>query len=483
MSRLAVIGIDALDAALLERWRDHLPNFRRMMERGLYAPLESTTPPDSIPAWVTIYTGMQPWEHGLLDSMDYLDAKAGRRALDTQTLVGKTFWDQAGRRGKRVCVINPLLAYPVWPVNGIMVNGPVFVTGAVQSHPPEILERFRIPELGGMTDFPGRKELGAFLERTEAVTRDLARFGLELFDLEPWDVFFICFLTLDRVMHFVWRYTDPDDPTYPGRNPIEDSIKRFFVLFDSIVGDYLERLSGDQALMVVSDHGHGMRPPRALCVNEILRREGLLKTRPSRIPGLNTVAAVERAKGTFLRTMQRLDLEDLVYRIAALIPREKRRSLKTSAYAVARAGSTAWVSDIGGGTSFSGIEIDPAALQGTGAYEALRSRLVEMLLAVRDPAGKPLVKWARRREEAFVGPNAAKYPDVVFELVEGYGVDRTLFCGTTSVASTHKKISGGHSRFGALLLHNSAIRRLEPQVHITSVHGLIGQVLDLKPSG
>jgi predicted AlkP superfamily phosphohydrolase/phosphomutase len=480
MSKLVVIGIDALDAVLLERWKQDLPNFRKMMEQGHYAPLESTTPPDSIPAWVTIYTGMQPWEHGLLDTMDYLDIKAGRPALDTRMLVGRTFWDKAGRQGKRVCVVNPLLAYPVWPVNGIMVNGPVFISGEVQAHPPEILGRFKIPELGGMTDFPSRKDLAAFLERTEQTTRDLARFGLELFALEEWDVFFICFLTLDRVMHFAWRYTDPSDPTYPGRNPIEDSIKRFFVVFDSVVGDFLARLSERQALLVVSDHGHGMRPPRALCVNEILRRGGLLKTKRGRIPGINTVALTEKAKGAFLKTMQRLDLEDVVYRIAALIPRDKRRSLKTSAYAVTRDGSTAWVSDIGGGTSFSGIEIDARAVEpGSAAYEALRTRLIDLLGAVKDRQGRPLVKWVKRREEAFVGANAQKYPDVVFELVEGYSVDRTLFCGTTGIATTHKKVSGGHSQFGALLLYNSAVPSLDKQVHITSVYGLIGRVLGL----
>lgn len=483
MSRLVVIGIDALDAALLERWRDDLPNFSRIMDRGYYARLESTRPADSIPAWVTIYTGMQPWEHGIVDSMDYLDIKGGRPALDTGILVGKTFWDRASRAGKRVCVINPLLAYPVWQVNGIMVNGPVFISGEAQAYPPDLIGRFKLPELGGMSDFPGRKDLAGFLKRTESVTRDLARFGLELFELEPWDVFFICFLTLDRVMHFVWRYTDPKDPTYPGRNPLEDSIRQAFMLYDSIVGDFMARLGQDQALLVVSDHGHGMRPPRALFVNEALRREGLLKTKPSRVPGVNTAALVEQAKSIFLRSMQRLDLEDLVYRLAALIPKERRRELKTSAHAVSRQGSVAWVSEVGGGTSFGGVEISRTALaeapQGAGAgdYEEVRTRIILLLTSLKDKAGSPLVLWARRREEVFTGRNADKYPDVVFELAAGYSVDRTLFCGLTGIASTHKKVSGGHTQYGSLLVYGTDRVPREPVAHITSVYPLINQIL------
>jgi predicted AlkP superfamily phosphohydrolase/phosphomutase len=477
VSRIVVLGIDALDAALVKRWKDDLPNFSRIMDAGYFARLESTMPADSIPAWVTIYTGMQPWQHGIIDSMDYLEIRGGGRALDTSALIGKTFWDLAGEAGKRVCVINPLLAYPVWPVNGIMVNGPVFVTGEAQAYPPEILSQYDLPELGGMVDFPGKKDLPRFLERTVEVTRDQARFGLELMAVERWDVFFLCFLTLDRIMHFLWRYTDPSDPTYPGPNPFQESIRESFRMFDSIVGDVLDRLDQEQTLLVVSDHGHAMRPARVLYVNEILRREGLLKTRRSRIPLLDPVAALEKAKTAFLRSMQRLDLEDTVYRIASLIPKERRKQLKTSSYAVTREGSTAWVSEVGGGTPFGGIEISMEACKAEGkGYEDLRDRLITILSSVTDKDGSSIAKWVKRREDVFEGRNVEKYPDVVFELRDEYGVDRTLFCGTTGITSTHKKVSGGHSKHGTLMLYNSQVKPPEAEPHISQVFGLIQEI-------
>jgi predicted AlkP superfamily phosphohydrolase/phosphomutase len=450
------------------------------MEEGYSAPLESTMPPDSIPAWVTIYTGMQPWQHGVVDSMDYLDIRGGGRALDTGILIGKTFWDIASAAGKRVCVINPLLAYPVWPVNGVMVNGPVFITGEAQAYPPEIMDKYAIPELGGMTDFPGKRDLAGFLERTDQVTRDQARFGLELMALEDWDVFFLCFLTLDRVMHFLWRYTDPGDPTYPGPNPLEDSIKDFFRMFDSVVGDFMARLSPEQALLIVSDHGHGMRPVRAFYANELLRTEGLLKTRSGGVPGVNPVALVEKAKNAFLRIMHRLDLEDQVYRIASLIPKEKRKQLKSSSYAVERDTSAAWVSEVGGGTSFGGIEINRALLgEDDKAYENLRDRLVDLVGSARGDDGEPVARWVKRREEVFTGQNIEKYPDVIFDLRDEYGVDRTVFCGTLGMSSTHKKVSGGHSKYGALMLYRAASVPGDTRPHISSVFDIIKQNLGL----
>jgi len=479
LSRLVILGIDALDPDLIRKWKQDLPNMSRVMETGAYRRLESTRPPDSIPAWVTIFTGMHPWEHGIVETMDYLDFKA-RSSLDTSALVGKTFWDRASDAGKRVCVINPLLAYPVWKLNGVMVNGPVFVTGEVQAEPPEILTTYDIPELGGMTDFPSKSEIPSFIERTEFVTRDLARFGLELLERERWDLFFLSFLTLDRVMHYLWRYMDPEDPTYPGRNEFEDAIRSFFILFDDIIGDFMERISPDQSLLIVSDHGHRMRPPNAVFLNEVLRREGYLAGRRGGAGPLNPVAIVERAKNTFLTVMQKLDLEDWVYRVAQMIPKDKRKSLKSSSYATDKGSSLAWVSDVGGGTSFSGIEINRPLVEASGRdYESFRDNLISLLLSLKDERGEQVVLYARRREDGFTGRGADRYPDIVFELKPTYGVDRTLYCGTLGTSTTHKKVSGGHAQFGVFMLYNSDRPVPEGDLPISAVFPTVLRVLGL----
>jgi len=479
LSKLVVLGIDALDPDLIERYKADLPNISRIMEAGAFRRLESTKPPDSIPAWVTIFTGMHPWEHGIVDTMDYLDFKGGSD-LDTSALVGKTFWDRASDAGKRVCIINPLLAYPVWKLNGVMVNGPVFITGEVQAEPPDILTAYNIPELGGMTDFPRKSELPGFIERTGLVTRDLARFGLELLDIEDWDLFFISFLTLDRVMHFLWRYMDTADPTHPGRNEFENAIKDFFVLFDGVIGDFMERLAPDQALLIVSDHGHGMRPPNAVFVNEVLRGEGYLACRQGGAGAVSPVALLEKTKNAFLTVMQKLDLEDWVYKLAHMIPREKRKSLKSSSYATEKDASLAWVSDLGGGTSFSGIEMNRKLIEASGEdYEALRDRLISLLLGLKDRRGEQVALYARRREEVFSGTSVDKYPDIVFELKDTYGVDRTLYCGTLGTTTTHKKVSGGHAQFGVFMLYGSDRSVPAGDLHISGVFPTIIEILGL----
>jgi predicted AlkP superfamily phosphohydrolase/phosphomutase len=68
---------------------------------------------------------------------------------------------------------------------------------------------------------------------------------------------------------------------------------------------------------------------------------------------------------------------------------------------------------------------DPLGTVAPGAeYESVRARIVERLLALRDPeTGRPVVARALRREEAWSGPHVGSAPDVVVEYApdaEGY---------------------------------------------------------------
>jgi len=61
MSRVFVFGIDgAFPEYIFGEWKDELPNIKRLMENGAYAVLNSTIPPLSGPAWITITTGKPP---------------------------------------------------------------------------------------------------------------------------------------------------------------------------------------------------------------------------------------------------------------------------------------------------------------------------------------------------------------------------------------------------------------------------------------
>ncbi len=65
MGKVAILGIDGGSLELIERWKDELPNFRRIMENGVYGELESTLPPVTCPAWPCMFTGKNPGKLGI----------------------------------------------------------------------------------------------------------------------------------------------------------------------------------------------------------------------------------------------------------------------------------------------------------------------------------------------------------------------------------------------------------------------------------
>ena len=89
--KVAVIGIDGFDPVLFERFRGELPTLDRIAREGVFSPLRSVVPPDSVPAWCSIYTGLTPPEHGILHSFNYLDRKKDDFRPDVGVFQGKTF--------------------------------------------------------------------------------------------------------------------------------------------------------------------------------------------------------------------------------------------------------------------------------------------------------------------------------------------------------------------------------------------------------
>jgi len=417
--------------------------------------LLSVFPPDSVPAWTSIYTGLNPAAHGLLHSIDYLGKDHKEVSIDFSPFQKQTFWDVASQAGKRVCVVNPFLAYPVWPVNGIMVSGPVFIGGPIQAYPHSVLQDYRVPLLGGIVDFPTRKSLGTFCHDVLEMTEALADFGMELLEKDNWDLYFICFLTLDRIKHFLWRYCDEEDPTCPGDGAYKDTILEFYRLFDGVLGRFWERVGGEWVVLVLSDHGHGRRSTKTLNLNEFLRKRGYLSSRIHRMKFLDHRYLLERLKTGALQAMFRYDLEDMGTKMAKYIPR--RKALKDSSFITDREGSVAYTPDFGGRNPFGGVTICRAEAERRSLeYEALRDRLIEEISQIRDPQnGQKVVKWIRRREEIYTGQYLGKYPDLVFELQEYYGVSWALYTNSVGMNPTHKKISGGHRMEGVLMMSDA----------------------------
>jgi hypothetical protein len=466
------LGIDGLDWRFVDMHLGTLPTLRSMAESGVLTPLPSIFPPDSIPAWITIFTGEPPDVHGVVESIDYLaknPAQATERA--PSFLRGRTFWDVISAEGHSVCVVNPFMAYPAWPVNGAMVSGPVFVDEAEPSlEPPDVADGLPLPQLGGIVDFPTESTITDFVERTRQVTEDQAEFGLKLLERVSPDFFFMNLLTVDRIQHFLWRYCDPTDPTYPGPTGLADSILRAYVQMDDIVGRFVSAAGEAGVVLVASDHGHGMRPPTMLYVDELLRRAGLFKTGGMRST-LRTFA-LEKAKRAALRAGFAFGKEHEVYAFARRLP--GRKALKTSSYA--RSSTSVAAASRALGRNFSG-GVDIAADIDQAERSALARRICSLLLDVRDADGNPVCRWAKPRDEFMRGPEATRFADVLFQLREDVGVDFGVFGPLLAPDTMHRRISGGHLPDGVFAASRRDLPFLPERLsdlHALAVQAVVG---------
>lgn len=437
--------------------------------------IESTFPPDSICAWTSIFTGENPAEHGLIESINYLSSKKVTNSNDRSAYIkGKTFWDEASANGKNVCVINPFMAYPAWNVNGVMASGPVFEGGAISTYPESIADNYKFPPIGGIVDFPEQKNLGEFLSRTTDVTMQLADVSFKIYkDYNP-DIFFLTFLTLDRIKHFLWRYTDESDIYYPGENQYKDSVKEYYIMFDSIVGRFKDTLDNNTTLLVISDHGHRKRCSKCLNLNEILRQKGYLKTTGSGVSGAFK-KLVEQTKVRTMASLSRFGLQDWIYKIAKFVP--NRKALKKSTYLFNKDTSPVSLSNLCGTNPYGGLDINAATEE---EYEALREKIIKELTGLNESLGTDIIKWAGRREDVYSGKHKDRLPDILFELDGEYGVGMDLYTSQITENYTHKKISGGHKREAVLLVGNANndVRDIKRPHSIVNLKDYILRIID-----
>jgi len=492
--RVMVIGIDSLEPTLLRRFAPDLPNFTRLRRQSPKIALKCIFPPDSIPAWVSIHTGLNPAQHGLIHVFDVFETQwQDILSIDPSVFRGRTFWDYATQAGKRVLVLFPFVAFPPWEVNGLMVGramgdrrrdggSPWQTERELKACPTEAQKQYGLPpflkEVSGK--HPGKNNLAARTLEAHEEIREKAGLGLKLSTRLEWDLFFIFFGSLDVVQHSLWRYMDDNDPTYPGPNPLQNLIRETYKVFDDVVGQLVDQ-HPDATVVVLSDHGHGMRPTKTVNINELLRQMGLLAAKGHRLnPVPRAMEGLKRAVLDFVHERE-LDYWLLALGKAPLVS-SASKGLYMSTASIDMDRTVAYLSSFAGAKSYShgGIEIIRENLNGTD-YEELRSRLIDDLGGLQHPdTGSDLMEWVCRREDLYSGPHISQFPDLVFELSDGYGVYWGIHTPLVGTAYEHNLASGGHKKDAVFLVSGAERRPRKDQMTLMDVAPTILDLLGVE---
>jgi len=278
--KLFVIGLDCAEPSLVfDRWREELPHLSQLMETGTFGELESTIPPITVPAWTCMLTGKDPGELGFYGFRNRADYSYDQMNIATSAAVKHTrVWDRASTAGKRVVVIGVPQTYPPRPLNGYLVTS--FLTPSTFSrytYPPSL--KAEIAQVVGdymldVQDFR-TEDKDYLLRQIYDMTEKRCRLVRHFLRTKPWEFFMWVEMGVDRIHHGFWKYMDPTHPKHEPGNRYQDAIRDYYRYLDAQIGEMLELVPDDAAVLVMSDHG--AQPMKGgICFNEWLMREGYL---------------------------------------------------------------------------------------------------------------------------------------------------------------------------------------------------------------
>ncbi len=281
--RVLAIGLDgATPRFVFGPDRFNLPNLERLAAEGCWGTLESCHPPITVPAWASMLSGKDPGTLGLYGFRNRRDYSYDALFTANATSVNEPrVWDILSRAGKKVVVLGVPQTYPPRAVNGWLVSG--FLAPDTQSdytYPKPLkweleqavgeyildVESFRTEARDTLLE-----QLYALLENRFATAR-------YLIEKKPWDFFIMVDMGLDRLHHGFWRYADPEHPKFEPGNPYQQAFRDYYNALDGRIGELLERVGDETAVLVVSDHG-AKAMAGGICINQWLMAEGLLAVR------------------------------------------------------------------------------------------------------------------------------------------------------------------------------------------------------------
>ncbi|MBI2880295.1 MAG: alkaline phosphatase family protein [Candidatus Tectomicrobia bacterium] len=281
MAKVILVGLDCAEPTLVfDRWRDDLPNLRRLTAAGLYGPLRSCDPPITVPAWTCMMTSRDPGELGIYGFRNRKSHDYGALGIASSLSVQEDrVWDVLGRAGRSVVVVGVPPTYPVQPVNGHLIS--CFLTPnleSVHTYPAGLRDEIRDWVGEYLFDVEGFRtdDKPALLSRIYDMTRKRFQVLRRLIREKPWDFFMFVEMGVDRIHHGFWKFHDPGHVKHERGNPYRDVIRDYYRYLDGEIGELLALTDEETVILVVSDHG-AKKMDGGVCINEWLVREKFLK--------------------------------------------------------------------------------------------------------------------------------------------------------------------------------------------------------------
>jgi predicted AlkP superfamily phosphohydrolase/phosphomutase len=265
--KVLVLGIDGATFDIIHPLAEEgrLPNLARLIDEGAWGVLDSTLPPVTIPAWVSMMTGKNPGRLGLFDLLrrEGYGVEPNGYCFANHAPIWKILNSYSVRTG----VMNVPGTYPPEEVDGFMVTG--MMTPSKESgfsYPSKLQVDLGESGLDYEIDVPSWQyfDEGVFVKDAIKVTEKRGRAAEYLMAHIPCDFNMVVFTSPDRIHHMIWDK--------------RETVESYWEELDRVLGGLLKTVGEETTVFVVSDHGFGPLE-RTFFVNEWLRRNGFLRAK------------------------------------------------------------------------------------------------------------------------------------------------------------------------------------------------------------
>ncbi|HKU49633.1 MAG TPA: alkaline phosphatase family protein [Nitrososphaera sp.] len=432
MKRKTILfGIDGAPWHLVDRFVEEgaMPNMKKFLQGGVKATLLSTFPTETMAAWTSIFTGVNPGKHGMPDFRMRLNGKI--EIAQSRFRQAETIWQIMSKRGMKSILINDPVTYPPNAINGVVTTGlmtPPNVKNFI--YPADLREEIDNVVGGYMCEPPStfyekaikaKPEAYAMLEEVASKQAESALYYSKKID---WDVLAPIFTTSDRLMHVF--YND------------YDYLKKHFALLDGYLGKFLEIAQNENAnVLIASDHGFGPIE-KALYINTWLANEGFQIVKKSAMRSMMTSSGLTVYK--LMEIIGKLRLSGLALKIYRISPKMVKEAIPLGSY---EEGQTDYDNSQAFSTAYHGIYIN-SNLKGQ-EFERVRDAIMAKLYEVTDN-GTKIVEKLYKREEVLWGAQSERAPDIFIVTKIGYGVSTHLNRKMFDKLQNHGVIISGSHR-------------------------------------
>lgn len=400
MVKTLLIGLDGATWDVINPLMNQgiLPTFTTLTTEGAWGTLESTIPPVTGPAWVSLATGKNPGKTGVIDFLK----RSGNtlKAVTSSDFKNVSFWDYMSSHNITVGIVNFPMLFPPYKINGFIVSGLNLFDSEDITFPKslkKIIDNLA-PKYEIAVNYHRYDDEDIFFEKVYHILENRTKVITYLLKKVPIDVFIVVFSCTDWVQHVMWKHTDPLHPLYnpeisPGYN---QKCKAFWIAIDKTLKTIIE-LAGDANVFLVSDHGFGIQDQQ-FNLAQWLQEKGYM----SRAGRLSVKERVSHLVQWGVSTP-----------VGVLVPsRLKRKVIQygpTPVYTVDFEASTAFC--LGHTIPFGGIYIKDGK-----EYQHVKKRLIQDISNIGKDIQKEVSITIFLPEDMYYGENMDQLPDILFTI-------------------------------------------------------------------